>query len=53
MININLNSVKNNIQASDGSKKLAYEKLKAFKEKNEQLKATYFAKGQEKIKIVI
>ena len=51
MLNINLNSVRSNIVANANNKKEAYEKLKSFKEKNEQLKAVYVAKGQKQIKI--
>ncbi len=51
MLNINLNNVRSNISASANNKKEAYEKLKSFKEKNEQLKAVYVAKGQKQVKI--
>lgn len=53
MLNINLNQVKNNVSSNEESKKVAYEKLKSFREKNEQLKATFVAKGVKKVKIVI
>jgi hypothetical protein len=53
MLNIKLSQVKNNISSDSDSKNKAYEKLKSFREKNEQLKATYVAKGIKEVKIVI
>ncbi|MFP6845550.1 MAG: hypothetical protein VB958_10100 [Thalassolituus sp.] len=53
MLNVKFTDVQKNISATAPNKKEAYEKLKAFKDKNEKLKATYVAKGQEKAQIVI
>lgn len=53
MLNINLNNIKHNINASASNKKEAYAKLSTFKQKNAQLNAKFVAKGQSPIKIVL